>query len=417
LDLSSNNNFVDHIKKAVGTECTIFHKDTRVTTTIMRDGKRAIGTKMDNPQVIDTVLQKGQRFLNINKILGKDYNTIYWPIINAENKIGGMLFLGRDRDALDQSYRHTMWTMGLLILILGALMIAAGFFLSGSISRPLTRIIYHLGNGAEELASASVQVSSASQSLAQGASQQAASLEETASSLEEMAATVKQNTLHAEECNRLVLQTNEKTSDVHKSIRATKESMQTIAQSGESIKKIIKNIDEIAFQTNLLALNAAVEAARAGEAGAGFAVVAAEVRSLAQRTAEEAKTTNDLIGETANHIEVGSGQIQETLAKFYDMGESARKVNSLVGEIASASREQAEGIEQINKAVGEMDRVVQQNAANAEESASASEKLNAQARQLQSVVEELETLVGGRKNRAAGSEIAINMEPETDVRF
>jgi methyl-accepting chemotaxis protein len=417
LDMSSNNNFVDHIKKAVGTECTIFHKDTRVTTTIMRDGKRATGTKMDNPQVIDTVLQKGQRFLNINKILGKDYNTIYWPIINAENKIGGMLFLGRDRDALDQSYRHTMWAMGLLILILGALMIAAGFFLSGSISRPLTRIIYHLGNGAEELASASVQVSSASQSLAQGASQQAASLEETASSLEEMAATVKQNTLHAEECNRLVLQTNDKTSDVHKSIRATKESMETIAQSGESIKKIIKNIDEIAFQTNLLALNAAVEAARAGEAGAGFAVVAAEVRSLAQRTAEEAKTTNDLIGETANHIDAGSGQIQETLAKFYDMGESARKVNSLVGEIASASREQAEGIEQINKAVGEMDRVVQQNAANAEESASASEKLNAQARQLQSVVEELETLVGGRKNRAAGSEITINMEPETDVRF
>ncbi len=417
MDLSSNNNFVDNIKKAAGTECTIFHKDTRVTTTIVRDGNRAIGTKMDNPKVIDTVLNKGDRFHSINNIFGKDYNTIYWPIITAENQIGGMLFLGRDRDAFNKSFKQILWSIGLAILIVGALMIGAGLFLSLSITRPLYRIIEGLNKGAEQVATASTQVSSASQSLAQGASQQAASLEETTASLEEISSMVQQNTNHADECNRLVILTNEKTKDVHKSIRATRESMATIAQSGDSIKKIIKNIDEIAFQTNLLALNAAVEAARAGEAGAGFAVVAEEVRNLAQRAAEAAKTTDDMIGETAKHIEIGNTQIQETLTKFYDMGESAKKVNSLVGEIASASREQAQGIEQINKAMGEMDRVVQQNAANAEESASASEELNAQAQQMQDMVEELETLVGGSRIRSAGSQIAVIEEPGPNVRF
>jgi methyl-accepting chemotaxis protein len=302
----------------------------------------------------------------------------------------------------------------ILALVMGALV---ALLMARGITVVLKKLTGQLEEAADQVAAASNQVSSSSQSLAQGASQQAASLEETASSLEEIASTVKQNTLHADECNRLVLLTNEKTKDVHKSIRATKQSMETIAQSGDSIKMIIKNIDDIAFQTNLLALNVAVEAARAGEAGAGFAAVAEEVRNLAQRAAEEAKTTDDLIGETAKHIGIGSAQIQETLAKFYDMGESAKKVNSLVGEIAGASREQAQGIEQINKAVGEMDRVVQQTAANAEESASASEELNGQAQQMQSMVKELETLVGGSGTRSAGSQITVSEEPGPDVRF
>ncbi|MHB8068333.1 MAG: methyl-accepting chemotaxis protein [Desulfobaccales bacterium] len=291
--------------------------------------------------------------------------------------------------------RRNIMVLGLSSMVFGLLI---AVFMSRGIAKALTAITRQLEEAAEQVATASDQVSSSSQSLAQGASEQAASLEETSASLEEIAGTVRQNTLNAEECNRLVILTNEKTKDVHRSIRATKTSMETIANSGDSIKKIIKNIDEIAFQTNLLALNAAVEAARAGQAGAGFAVVADEVRNLAQRAAEAAKTTDDLIGETAQHIEIGNNQIQETLTKFYDMGDSAKKVNQLVGEIASASLEQAREIEVINKASREMDRIVQQNAASAEESASASQQLTAQSHQMKGIVDDLMTMVSGDVN-------------------
>lgn len=282
----------------------------------------------------------------------------------------------------------------------GILSLVVGTLISFSVSRPLHRVTASLGNFTDEVSAASLQISSASQSLAAGASQQAASLQQTAASLEELAATVKQNSLNAEECNRVMLETHEKTKVVHKSIRATKEFMENISKAGENIKKIIKNIDEIAFQTNLLALNAAVEAARAGQAGAGFAVVADEVRALALRAAEAAKATDDLIGEATHQIELGTTQVQETLTKFYDMGESAKKVNSLVSEIAVASKEQAQGIDQLNQAVQEIDRVVQQNAANAEETASAIAELQAQSESLKDVVQVLKSLIGGRQTQA-----------------
>ncbi|MFZ5452934.1 MAG: methyl-accepting chemotaxis protein [Thermodesulfobacteriota bacterium] len=291
--------------------------------------------------------------------------------------------------------RRNVMVLSLAALFLGLFIT---FLMSRSITGALGGVTQQLEGAAEQVAEASNQVSSSSQSLAQGASQQAASLEETAASMNLIASTVKQNTDNAEECNRLVILTNEKTREVHKSIRAAKASIETIAQSGDSIKKIIKSIDEIAFQTNLLALNAAVEAARAGQAGAGFAVVADEVRNLAMRAADAAKSTDELIGETAKHIETGNQQIQETLTKFYDMGESAKKVNNLVGEISEASKEQAREIELINRAVGDMDLVVQQNAANAEESASASQELTAQSHQMKGIVNELMSMVAGGAN-------------------
>ncbi|RJR36813.1 MAG: methyl-accepting chemotaxis protein [Deltaproteobacteria bacterium] len=288
--------------------------------------------------------------------------------------------------------RRFVMVLSLLALVIG---LAIAFLMARGIAGALKGLTQQLEESADQVAEASSQVSSSSQSLAQGASEQAASLEETAASMELIATAAKQNMDNAEECNRLVILTNEKTKEVHRAMRATKTSIETIAQSGDSIKKIIKSIDEIAFQTNLLALNAAVEAARAGQAGAGFAVVADEVRNLAMRAADAAKTTDNLIGETASHIQLGNQQIQDTLTKFYDMGESAKKVNSLVGEISQASQEQAREIEQVNRAVGEMDRVVQQNAASAEESASASQELTAQSHQMKGIVGELMAMVSG----------------------
>jgi methyl-accepting chemotaxis protein len=180
-------------------------------------------------------------------------------------------------------------------------------------------------------------------------------------------------------------------------------SMAEITKASEETSKIIKTIDEIAFQTNLLALNAAVEAARAGEAGAGFAVVADEVRNLALRAADAAKNTATLIEGTVKKINEGSALVNSTSEAFAEVSDNARKVGELVGEIAAASKEQAEGIEQINKATVEMDKVTQQNAANAEESASASEEMSAQANQMMEYVGELVAMVGSSNSGSGRS--------------
>ena len=178
-----------------------------------------------------------------------------------------------------------------------------------------------------------------------------------------------------------------------------------ITRTSEETGKIIKTIDEIAFQTNLLALNAAVEAARAGEAGAGFAVVADEVRNLALRAAEAARNTSGLIENTIKAVKQGNELTQATQEAFRENVANAGKVGQLVDEIAAASEEQAQGIDQINKAVSEMDKVTQQTAANAEESASASEELNAQAEQMKGYVSDLAAVIGGRREGNDGGTV------------
>ncbi|MBN2122916.1 MAG: methyl-accepting chemotaxis protein, partial [Deltaproteobacteria bacterium] len=174
--------------------------------------------------------------------------------------------------------------------------------------------------------------------------------------------------------------------------------------------KIIKTIDEIAFQTNLLALNAAVEAARAGDAGAGFAVVADEVRNLALRAAEAARNTASMIEATTKKVRDGSDLVSHTNDAFTQVARSASKVAALVSEISAASSEQAHGIDQLNGAVAEMDRVVQQNAANAEESASASEEMYAQAAEMKRSVQKLADLVGGYSRGAQTKQARLAMK-------
>jgi methyl-accepting chemotaxis protein len=297
-----------------------------------------------------------------------------------------------------------------IMMVLVPLSIALGavicFFAIRSITRPLKEVIAGLGDGAGQVAAASGQVSSVSQELAEGASQQAASIEETSSSLEEMASMTGQNADNANQANLLMAGTTQTVSRASETMDKLTVSMGEISRASEETSKIIKTIDEIAFQTNLLALNAAVEAARAGEAGAGFAVVADEVRNLAMRAAEAAKNTADLIEGTVRKVKEGSDLVEKTDVEFREVALSVGKSGELVGEISAASHEQAQGIELINKAVSEMDKAVQRNAANAEEAASASEEMNAQACQMNEFVGSLRALVHGSKGDGAARNTA-----------
>ncbi|MBI5602740.1 MAG: cache domain-containing protein [Deltaproteobacteria bacterium] len=287
------------------------------------------------------------------------------------------------------------------------------YLMGKSISRPIYRVIDGLTDGADQVASASSQVASSSQSLAEGASEQAAGLEETSSSIEEMASMTKHNAENARQADSLMAGTSRVVDEANHSMAELTGSMKAISAASEETAKIIKTIDEIAFQTNLLALNAAVEAARAGEAGAGFAVVADEVRNLAMRAAEAAKNTANLIEGSVKKIKTGSDIVSKTNEAFTKVATGSKKVGDLVGEITAASQEQAQGIDQINKAVAEMDKVIQMNAASAEESASASEEMNAQAEQMKAFVKELAAVVNGSQNGAIGHQTKILSHHET----
>lgn len=269
-----------------------------------------------------------------------------------------------------------------------------GLLLSRSLSAEIRRLASMLGINSDEVAESARQVATTSQTLAEGASEQAASLEETSASLEEVASMTSSNAEHAQETNSLAAQTRAAAEAGASDMSAMSEAMDAIKASGDNIAKITKTIDEIAFQTNLLALNAAVEAARAGEAGAGFAVVAEEVRNLAQRSATAARETAEKIEDSIQKSLRGvtlSGQVSVRLREIV---EKARKMSELVADIATGSTEQKEGINQITTAVSQMDQVTQQNAAAAEESASASEELSAQAVKLRDTLQQLLRLVG-----------------------
>ncbi len=403
VDLSSDTRFVDLIKETIGVECTIFHGDTRVSTTIVREGKRAVGTKMDNPRVLETVLQQGKTFHSQNQILGREFNTAYWPLRDLEGKIVGMLFIGKDQGELQKVLADNYLIVGSVVLCTVMLMAVAAFFIARSIAGPLQRISGGLMEGTGHVAGVSAQVSASSKSLSDGASQQAAAIEETSSSLEEMASMTKHNADNAGQADGLMKQVAQFVGEARDSMGKLSASMEEIKKASEETQKIVKTIDEIAFQTNLLALNAAVEAARAGEAGAGFAVVAEEVRNLAMRAADSARNTSGLIEGTVKKVKDGAGLMTGTREAFGKVAESSSKVAELLAEIAAASKEQSQGIAQVNTAMVDVDKVTQQNAATAEESTAAVVELTSQAEQMKAMVEELMGVIGGRAKPAKPS--------------
>jgi methyl-accepting chemotaxis protein len=266
---------------------------------------------------------------------------------------------------------------------------------TSSTNKALHDLAANLDRGSLQTASAARQVSMASNQLSSGSSEQASSVEETSSALEEMSSMIRATADNAQKAKSLASEARSEAETGTGIMDEMMQAMKAIDTSSAEVAKIVKNIDEIAFQTNILALNAAVEAARAGEAGAGFAVVADEVRSLAQRSAAAAKETAEKIEAAIANSRSGSICSTKVGESLKLIAEKVSSTDSLVADIATAASEQAQGIQQVNNAMSQMDKVTQGNAASAEESASAAEELDSQAETMKDLVGELRKLVGG----------------------
>ncbi|HEX2927039.1 MAG TPA: methyl-accepting chemotaxis protein [Ruminiclostridium sp.] len=248
------------------------------------------------------------------------------------------------------------------------------------------QILSNINAASEQVATGANQVSVSSQALSQGSTEQASSIEEITASIEEIATQTRQNAANANEANELATSVKGKAMQGNKHMGEMLKAMAEINDSSNSISKIIKVIDDIAFQTNILALNAAVEAARAGQHGKGFAVVAEEVRNLAARSANAANETTAMIEGSIKKVDIGTQIANETASALDQIVDGIAKAADLIGEIAMASTEQASGISQINQAIAEVAEVVQTNSATSEESAAASEELSGQAQLMKELV-------------------------------
>jgi methyl-accepting chemotaxis protein len=275
----------------------------------------------------------------------------------------------------------------------------------------MSETVKEINETASSIAMASSEISEGNIDLSQRTEEQASSLEETASSMEELTSTVRQNSDNARQANQLASNAREQAEKGGSVIKSAISAMIAISASSKKVTDIIGVIDEIAFQTNLLALNAAVEAARAGEQGRGFAVVASEVRNLAQRSASAAKEIKELINDSGEKVKEGSMLVDESGRTLEEIVIGAKKVGDIISEIAAAGAEQTQGIEQVNKAVTQMDEMTQQNAALVEQAAAASESLEEQGKGLQRLMTFFTT--GGETSAPEAKKVVAKAKPAT----
>jgi methyl-accepting chemotaxis protein len=344
----------------LGSECLSCHGDPANSPT--KDGKDLVGFQMEN-----------------------------WE----EGKLHGAFVLKTDYKSMDAKiFNGVKQVLLYSLLTVGVVAVAFYFLNKKMIVEPLNQAIDAINGASIQTNSASFEISNASHSLAEGASNQAASIEETSASLEELTSMTRTNAENAQGVKSLAEETRIKAESGSLEMTEMTDAMHSIKVASDDIAKIIKSIDEIAFQTNILALNAAVEAARAGEAGAGFSVVAEEVRNLAQRSALAAQETGNKIADSIQRSHRGVEISTKVVKTFQEIVDQIRKVDLMIAQITSASQEQNTGISQINIAITQLDKTTQANAASSEELAAAAQELSSQSNSLQDSILSLAELVG-----------------------
>ena len=345
--------------------CLVCHGDP--ATSLSHDGKDPLGLPMENMRAGDI---KGAFVLKAT--------------------------MKKDAVVLASMKKITLAGTSVLMLVI------LGFYFLNKrmIVQPMSGVSVELSEGAAQIRTVSRQLGASSQTLAQGATEQAASLEETSAAMEQINSMTALNVEHSRKAVSWMDEAAGSVNEVNQKLAEMLKSMQEIGTSSGEIAKIIKVIDEIAFQTNILALNAAVEAARAGEAGMGFAVVADEVRNLAQRSAQAAKDTASLIEESISRAAEGGNRLDEVAHAVSLVTERSNQVKVVIDQINSGSQEQATGIEQITKALRQMDQVTQQSAAGAEQNAAVGSELGSQSASLDRIVEKLRAMLEGDRATA-----------------
>jgi len=371
-------------------------------------------------------LNRGEFDAGVYKRIGKGGKEIwiqasYNPIVDANGKVYKVVKFATDITAQKKAQMEQEHLVGEAQQVLSALAEGdltqqmAGTYqgelekLKGSINTALanlTRTLSTVRTAAESVSTGAEQITKGNEDLSQRTSEQASSLEETSSAMEEMTSTVKQNADNAKQANQLAIAARDIAEKGGSVTTKAVEAMDEINKSSKKIADIITVIDEIAFQTNLLALNAAVEAARAGEHGRGFAVVAAEVRNLAQRSATAAKEIKGLINESVQRVTDGSELVDQSGKTLAEIVGSVKRVTDIIAEITAASQEQASGIDQVNKAIMQMDETTQQNAALVEEATSASQSMKEQAKELMTQVASFKMNGNGSEGQARPSTAA-----------
>ena len=344
-------------------------------------------------RIVDVVQRKQNEGTEFTALLG-EWASLGGAMVESAQRLHQQGIGVTTTWARQASEGHDTAVLALACAACFLLAIALTLFLTRDISGKLSIVIRELGEAARQVSDASSKIALSAQSLSDGATSQAASLEETSASSEEINAMASKNAENSTSAAENMVEASGRIGEANLNLEQMLASMNEINASSEEISKIIKVIDEIAFQTNILALNAAVEAARAGEAGMGFAVVAEEVRNLAQRSAQAAKDTASLIEESVTRSNQGKLKLNQVAAAMRSITQSAEHVRALVDDVKVGSQQQAAGIEQVSKAIVQMEHVTQESVRYAQDSASAGQQLAGQSDALREIVVRLETMVG-----------------------